>query len=346
MNRISKPWIFLSLGAVLLAAGFTQQTDKPMEPTAEQVFKNIQVFKGVPASDLIPAMEFMSASLKFECSECHDPKDYSADTRGKETARKMILMQRDINAKNFNNRTQVTCMTCHRGAENPVGVPTPTGVNFRHKRLENAPKPEDLFKKHIDAVGKDPVVLVRSGTMTGQNDITHKVETKPAEFVQAEGGKFLLTSGERKINSDGTKAWYMGNPLADEPLNIFGRMGRAWRGEHAFDGLERPTVSGQDTIGKATVTVVRATRPSTTSTEELYFDDKTGLLLRMVNMRRSTLGTVVTAYDYTDYKTVSGTKVPMRVVITFAGDEKWDLAFKSAKIDTKVDESMFTSGGK
>src|SRR5579871_2946947 len=99
-----------------------QNGDKPA-PTCEQVFKNIQVFKGVPASDLIPSMEFMAASLKMECTDCHDAKDYSADTkRAKEAARNMVTMQRDINAKNFNNRNQVTCMTCHRGSEHPVGT--------------------------------------------------------------------------------------------------------------------------------------------------------------------------------------------------------------------------------
>src|SRR3984885_3588409 len=38
---------------------------------AEQVFKNIQVLKGVPADQVIPAMQFIAASLGVECEFCH-----------------------------------------------------------------------------------------------------------------------------------------------------------------------------------------------------------------------------------------------------------------------------------
>jgi len=44
----------------------TQQTK-----TAEQVYKNIQIFKGLPASELEPTMAFISGSLGVKCSHCH-----------------------------------------------------------------------------------------------------------------------------------------------------------------------------------------------------------------------------------------------------------------------------------
>src|SRR5262249_18839334 len=101
MTRTTSRLLLPALCATPFLFAFVQQTPDKQEPTCEQVFKNIQVFKGVPANDLIPSMEFMAASLKYECTDCHDAKDYSADTRTKETARHMILMQRDINSKNF-----------------------------------------------------------------------------------------------------------------------------------------------------------------------------------------------------------------------------------------------------
>ncbi|HEU5235932.1 MAG TPA: hypothetical protein VFU37_02255, partial [Pyrinomonadaceae bacterium] len=36
--------------------------------TAEQVYKNIQVFKGLPASELEPTMAFISGSLGVKCN--------------------------------------------------------------------------------------------------------------------------------------------------------------------------------------------------------------------------------------------------------------------------------------
>lgn len=310
-------------------------------PTAEQVFKNIKVFKGVPASDLIPAMEFMSASLKFKCTDCHDAKDYAADTRAIETARKMVLMQREINEKHFNGRLEVTCNSCHGGQEHPEATPIPGGVNMRHERVTTAPKTDDLFKKHIAAIGKAPTLLTRTGTLTAPNDETHKVETLPLEFVQATGGKFRLVSGTRKVLADGTAISYGGQAMADEPAAIFGRIGRAWQGDQAFAGLERLTVAGKDKVGNSSMIVVRGARPATTSTEELYFDEKSGLLTRLVNIKRSSLGTVLMVVDYQNYKVVSGAKVPMKVVVTFAGDDKWEMNFKSAKVADAVDESVF-----
>lgn len=337
--------VALALGAASFCmVGF--QDAAPAQPqNCEQVFKNIQVFKGVPANDLIPSMEFMAASMKMECTGCHDPKDYAAETRAKDTARRMILMQREINEKHFNNRPEVTCYTCHHGKEHPDALPIPEGVSLRHERTADAPPVADLFAKHIAGVGKPSGAIVRTGTLTAPNDATHKPETLPLEFIQADGGKFRLVSGERKVGSNGTQAWYGNNPMFDEPAAIFGRLGRAWQGENAFAGLERTTVSGKDKIGKTATLSVRGNRASTMSTEDLSFDAKSGLLMRLVNVRRCSLGTVVTAIDYQNYKNVGGVKTPMRVVLSFAGGEQWIMDFKSAKVDPKIDPKVFEVGG-
>jgi hypothetical protein len=322
-----------------------QQTAEKQAPTSEQVFKNIQVFKGVPASDLIPSMEFMSASLKYECSDCHDAKDFSVETPAKETTRKMVILQRDINDTHFSGRTEVTCYTCHGGKEKPEITPLPVGVTLRHPRMDPAPRPADLFAKHIAASGKSSAALVRVGTLTAPNDATHKVETAPLEFIQAPGGKFRMVSGSRKVGSNGAVTWYGTDPMADEPAFIFSRIGKSWIGSDVFAGLEGPAVYGKETIGKSQTAVVRASRPSTVSTQELYFDTKTNLLVRLMNARRSSLGTVVSTIDYSNYKKVDGMQVPMKVVMTFAGGQQWIMEFKSAKVDPSVSDSVFKVGG-
>jgi hypothetical protein len=336
--------LLLALATTPFLAAIAQQTADKQAPTSDQVYKNIQVFKGVPASDLIPAMEFMSASLKYECSDCHDVKDFSIETPTKETARKMVIMQRDINTKNFNGRLEVTCNSCHGGQEHPAGTPIPEGVSLRHPRLESPPKPEDLFAKHIAAAGKQTGPMVRKGTLTAPNDVTHKVETTPLEFTQAPGGKFRLVAGERKVGSDGKQVWYGAYAMTDEPAAIFGRIGRNWSGDAAFAGLERLSISGKEVLGKNQAVVVRASNPGTTSTQEFYFDPKSNLLVRLMNARRSTLGTVISVLDYSNYKSVGGVQLPMKVVATFAGGEKWIMDFKSAKVDPSVTDAAFKPG--
>ena len=336
--------LLLSLAVAPFAIGVTAQGQKE-EPKCEDVFQDIVVFKGLPASDLIPSMEFMAASLHFECTDCHDAKDYSKTTRTKETARKMVLMQRDINAKNFAGRNEVTCNSCHNGMEHPAGTPLPSGVALRHTRMENPPKPEDLIAKHVAAAGDVGGAVVFKGTLTGPNDATHKVETLPVEFTQAPGGKFRLVSGDRKIMSDGDKVWYGAMEMNGEPANIFSRMGRPLRGADSFAGLERASVSGKDMIGKNAVVVVRASRPATVATQEFYFDSKSNLMSRMVNVRRSSLGNVVTAYDYANYKPAGGAKAPMKITITFADGVQWIMDFKSSKVEKSLPDATFKPAG-
>src|SRR5882672_11326478 len=85
--------------------------------TAEQVFKNIQVLKGIPSEQLQPSMQFIAASLGVECAFCHTVGAYdNDDKKPKQTARKMILMQMAINKENFAGHNDVTCNSCHRGA--------------------------------------------------------------------------------------------------------------------------------------------------------------------------------------------------------------------------------------
>jgi len=92
---------------------------QPPKP-AEEVFKNIQVLKGVPAPQLMAAMRSFSHSLGVKCDFCHVPPAFEKDDKPeKQTARKMIQMAHQINADNFGGHMRVTCWTCHRGAAEP-----------------------------------------------------------------------------------------------------------------------------------------------------------------------------------------------------------------------------------
>src|SRR5215510_4573210 len=102
----------------------TAQVQTPQPPrTAGQAFKNIQVLKDMPASQLQGAMSFMAASLGVECSHCHTPPAMEKDEKpAKQTARRMLVMMNDIN-KNFGDKILVNCATCHRGSTKPTAMP-------------------------------------------------------------------------------------------------------------------------------------------------------------------------------------------------------------------------------
>src|SRR6516162_1870083 len=96
----------------------TTTTDKAASDggkTAEQQFKNIQVLKDIPAEQLIPTMQFITASLGVECEFCHVEHQMDKDDKKeKKTARAMMEMQFAIDKANFKGELEVTCYTCHR----------------------------------------------------------------------------------------------------------------------------------------------------------------------------------------------------------------------------------------
>ncbi|HVE66789.1 MAG TPA: c-type cytochrome [Thermoanaerobaculia bacterium] len=96
---------------------------------AEQVFKNIQSMKGMPAGRLVRVMNMgYSRALGVACAHCHFAQDYSSDEkRPKLAAREMMAMTRTINERlrslqNLEGKPEenfVNCTTCHRGQVDP-----------------------------------------------------------------------------------------------------------------------------------------------------------------------------------------------------------------------------------
>jgi hypothetical protein len=97
---------------------------------AESVFKNIKIFKGVPAGRLVNIMNMgFGRSLGVSCGFCHVPGKWDLDDKQeKNTARLMYAMVQTINrdylSKVPTDRGQppsAGCFTCHRGSPQPGG---------------------------------------------------------------------------------------------------------------------------------------------------------------------------------------------------------------------------------
>src|SRR5260370_14947160 len=153
--------VLIGVGWVLAQTG---SQEKPV--LAEQAFKTIQVLKGIPVDDFMETMGVMSASLDFDCSDCHvgagtDQVDWPADTPRKIMARIMIAMVANINKNNFAGRQMVTCWTCHRNRDKPLGTPVMdtiygTGTIQPDQvivQAEGMPLPESILDKYIQPSG-------------------------------------------------------------------------------------------------------------------------------------------------------------------------------------------------
>ena len=99
------------------------EPDAPPKP-AEEVYKNIQIMKGLPAPRLTGVMNNLTRWLGVECAHCHVVGQFEKDDKpAKETARKMFGMVRAIGQEHFSGSNPVTCWTCHRGAAKPQSLP-------------------------------------------------------------------------------------------------------------------------------------------------------------------------------------------------------------------------------
>ena len=93
---------------------------------AENVFANIQDYKGVPAAGLLRGMEFYTRALGVSCLHCHTADQWEADTKPtKQIAREMsqlvdVVQARLAGIKNLQTaRPVISCETCHRGKPRP-----------------------------------------------------------------------------------------------------------------------------------------------------------------------------------------------------------------------------------
>ena len=93
---------------------------------AEQVFKNIELFKGMPAGRVLRIMETaFSPALGVTCDFCHVEGKWESDDKDKKTiARKMWRMQRELSEQIREivdrENAAVNCTTCHRGMTKPA----------------------------------------------------------------------------------------------------------------------------------------------------------------------------------------------------------------------------------
>jgi hypothetical protein len=96
---------------------------------ADQVFKNVQVLKGITAEQLVHKMDKDYAeALSWNCTNCHrlaPQGNFASDTSNdKKRARFMQQMTNTINHDQLpklypKDTPSVTCATCHRGYNEP-----------------------------------------------------------------------------------------------------------------------------------------------------------------------------------------------------------------------------------
>jgi len=313
------------LAATMLAHAQGQNTEGK---TAEQVYKNIKVLVGTPASQFNQAMHLIEGATGMNCTVCHVEGAFDKDDKPpKATARKMMQMVIDINKNQFDGRQVVTCYTCHHGSPVPSAVPTvPTAEPVEElETKETLPSVDQILAKYVAALGGEQAVRkVTSRVITG----TQFIPTGPG------GGTPMAATLERDQKApnlvvnvyhtptytiadgfDGTQAWSQDmRGRVSQPLAI--DQGRAKRDADFYLPLDlKQTYSQMRVLQTATVNGHEAyevvAKPEGDSEERLYFDVLSGLLVRKSTSLPTQAGPSPFHVDYDDYRdTGSGVKFP------------------------------------
>jgi photosynthetic reaction center cytochrome c subunit len=323
----------------------------------EEVFKNIQVLKGVPSRQLIPAMEFMASSLGVECGFCHVEGHFEKDDKKtKQTARAMMKMMFSLNNHNFEGRSELSCYSCHRGARNPIATPVvdtemqPQGVAAgpEVQRLPtNLPTASQLIDGYIQALGgRGAIEKITSRLEKGTGNF-HGKSASFEIFTQAPEKQAVvrhLPEGDGVVAFNGQTGWFRspGHPTRDmqnsdlEAARMDADLHFALHVQHMCPELR---VEYPETIGDRQAYVLVCIREGPPAVK-LYFDEQSQLLVRLVRYSQSPIGRNPTQIDYADYRVVDGLQIPFRVTSSEPANRA-TLQIESVQQNVPVDDARF-----
>jgi hypothetical protein len=313
-----------------------QQPAAPQAPImTENLFKNIQMLKGIPVDTFFDVMGMFASSMGEDCTFCHSKEavfrhEAFADVTPRITrARQMMAMMTTLNKTFFQGQPRVTCYTCHRGATNPVNAPRLSvqyGPPDDDPNVINLPgatagSPDPILDRYLQALGGTPQLtrltsFTAKGTYSGFDTAFKDV---PVDlYARAPNQRTWIVhtaEGDSRRVFDGRNGWWAG-PDGPAPIETLtsGNLDR-YRIEAAlaFPATIKQAFAewkvGRSAIDDVPVQILQGINPGLLPVN-LYFDSKSGLLVRWVRWNQTPVGPVPTEINYGDYRDVAGVKMP------------------------------------
>ena len=334
------------LGVALISGQAGPSGQAPRPQMAEEIFKNVQILKGIPVDEFMDTMGMFAAALSLNCVDCHTPESVGAwdrfadETSLKRTARRMMLMVNTLNKDNFGGRKVVTCYTCHRGDTRPKFVPNLAAQYAEHVEDANevvinpvpgGPTVDQVFDRYVQALGgAQRLAAVTSftakGTFIGFETEQSKVTVDILAKAPAQRTTIVHTQlGDSVRVYDGSAGW-IASP--DRPLGLLPLTGGNLEGARIDALLSFPAQIRQaykqwritaTAIDDREVRVVQGSNPGQPPVN-FYFDES-GLLVRVLRFSDTAVGRVPTQTDFSDYRDVMGIKMPFKWTATWTNGQ-------------------------
>jgi photosynthetic reaction center cytochrome c subunit len=328
-------------------------SDKP-KMTQEQ-FKNIQVLKDIPADQLLPAMQFISASLGVECEFCHvEGKMDKDDKKPKQTAREMMKMMITINSENFDGKREVTCFTCHRGSKDPVATPiisdepsVPAAENAAVE-AKTLPTADEILDKYLQAVGgREALEKITTRVEKASLTVPGGPQVSIDIFAKAPDRRISMMhmhDGDSVTAFDGHQGWLSNPGRPVRPMSPEDNYVASLDADLHFAADVKQLFTSfrmlpTDKIGEHQVYLVLALKEGKPPVR-LYFDTESGLLVRMIRYTETPLGRNPSQIDFADYRAVDGVKIPYRWTLA-RPEQRFTIQVTQVKQNVPVEDSQF-----
>jgi hypothetical protein len=325
---------------------------------AETVFKNIQVLKGISSDQLIPAMQFITASLGVGCNYCHVQDHFDKDDKKpKQIARDMMRMMFAIDKNSFEGNREVTCYSCHRGSLKPDSVPfvesevqpkpQTMAASAADKLPVNMPTADELIDKYIRALGGAAAIEKISSREEHGTITLNGRDVRIEVFDQSPNKQAVIRhmpAGDSVTVFDGHEGWSSmpGGPIRDmhgddlDAAQIDADLHFPLHIKHAFAELR---VEYPERVGDRDAYVISCSNVGQTIVK-LYFDEQSGLLVRLVRYAQSPLGVVPTRIDYGDYRDTAGVEIPFLWTVAQPGKNS-TIQLEQMKVNVPIDDALF-----
>jgi hypothetical protein len=269
----------------------------------------------------------------------------------------------ELNRTTFNREGVVTCYTCHRGSTRPERMAPLPPHDYFADALKPQPKrvlptAQEVIAKYLSAVGANrPDRLSQAIVLRGTVERVERAKASgPTEIVFKQPNKAriteTLTSGVVTRGWNGTTAWVQTSKGINQAT---GESLKALKASPTTtivsDGLFSP-IKIPDSSSRATVIGVArindresyqvVIEDSSTQSIQLFFDVESGLLVRRLIVTNTMLGPHNVQWDFSDYRDVSGLKLPF--LIRTSDVSSYDTVvrrFSEINIDSSVDDKMF-----
>jgi photosynthetic reaction center cytochrome c subunit len=321
------------------------------QQTAEQVFRNIQVLKGIPAAQLQQVMALFTGALGVRCSHCHTNAFDKDDKPAKQTARRMVRMMLELNRANFSDQPAVTCATCHRGQLKPETV-VALGKSLWLTTPTTKPEPgvltvEQILARYVQASGGEAALRKLTTRISRGARIGADGVLVPEEVYQKAPDKLLVITkypgNHLRAIINGARGWTgskdQAQELSGEELAELQREATFHKELALKELYAQMSLAGKELIGERETYVINA-KSHAGNPEKLYFDAQTGLLRRRYRESPTVLGPFPLQTDYEDYQKVDGVILPLTIRWSMPG-RVWGRRIAEVSHNTPIEDQQF-----